>query len=1237
MGLTKLVIRHCDSLDMGNVIYLTELGGAMLRTRTRYLHLLIILSVVMSSIHVSRGQTVVAGGAQGSVYDIENNQPIAAAVIVIRNLETGLTRTTLTRSDGRYYLANLPPGSYEISATAATYENIPNSPLSVVRSFAISITQVSEVKLPPIALRRIGSSPSISSSVSDGAAEALVNRMNASRGGGFDRRELLALPLPGVRTFDDLAFLLPGVAPPPQAIGTNVGPGVGPGVGTSGQFSVNGMRSRSNNFTIDGSDNNDEDIGVRRQGFTSLVPQSIESLQEFQVITLLPEPQFGRTPGAQANAVSRSGGNDYHGTLYGFFTNKGLKARDPFDLIGTSSSASPILGANGQPVLVNGRELAPADPVEGENPFQRLQYGFVLGGPVIKNKLSFFGSFERQDVNARRESNFATPTVAERGLSVIDSSGNSILTGDRGIAEGGFHGGPTSELGDAFFSLFPFPNNPRGPFGANTYTEVLPANAEGNVFSGKLDWQNIKAFGKEHNLTARYNFTDDDTILPVTGGALFSSLEPLIRTQNLSLIFDTAVTSRLTNQFRTSYGRTHLDFNEVRSDHLHPGLLKSRLAGLENTPFLLNTKILRNLTRKGFRAEFQTLDETLEEKIDGPLGQLIVSGYSPVGVDVFSFPQSRVNNIFQYADTLIYNRGRQQFTAGFDLRRVQLDSSLDRNFRPIAVFTGAANDVRTSRGITLNSELQGRDFVAVGAPTGFTQTLALNPDSKIELRSWQDYFFVNDKFHPKNNLTLTFGATYQLNTVPTDAKSRIENTFNDEQVIAIGIGEFLGEERRRSKKIYEQDKNNISPYVSVAWDPFGKSETSIRAGYGIYYDQIPGAVVSQSRSVFPSFFTFNLAGIPNLSLQNPGLDFINPSKVKKVGTLNTFDSKGRSVATVIDSINLALKDSLNLENAPNAAFPDFVLPAADLVTPYSHHWGLTIEQEFKKEFLLSAAYVGTKGVNLLRVATPNLGPNKILTVAEAPSKLGDPIFIGEASVPPNSQRNKLGSFTSIESDANSIYHALQVQLNKRLSRGIQLTTAYTWSHAIDDVSDIFDLAGAPTLPQDSKHPEAERGDANFDVRHRFVYSVIWDLPWLRKNLLLGNWQLASIGTFQTGQPYSVLYFYDVNKDGNLTDRINPDGAMAGEAGRNLFRAPGIDTVDFTLNKTFKFSERQNLEFRTEVFNAFNHSNFGVPVNQLNFGGQLKFSRLDPKPITEQVFFETRVPARTIQLALRYNF
>jgi hypothetical protein len=1267
----------------------------MSKIASKFAALLVLLSMILSCAPASFAQNQVTGGVQGRVYDIgtpdppqgvgkvavasqppvkkpplEPHQGIGEATVLAINQETGIKRTVLTREDGSYFIPYLPSGTYTLTATATGYKDIPNSPLSKLVDFPIHIVSPSIVDLPPIALQKIDAPPVVPPATGSTAAatattgattEQLVNTTNATRGGYFGSRELLALPLPGIRSFDSLAFLLPGVAPPPQAIGKTIGPGIGPGVGTSGQFSVNGLRSRSNNFTIDGSDNNEEEVGVRRQGFTALVPQSIESVQEFHISTLLPDSQYGRNMGAQVDVASRSGVRDYHGTLYGFLTDKRLKARDPFDLTGGPANFPITRASDGAPVQLDGSPLAPANPVGGKDPYTRGQYGFVVGGPLVKQKSFYFASFEHQDINASRESHFAVPTVAERGL---------FQTGDRGLRDlSGNPGFATTAVGDAFFSLFPFPNDPLGPYGPNTYTEILPASADGTIFSIKLD-QNFKAFGKDHTLTERYNFTDDNTILPVTGEALFSTLRARTRTQNLSIILNSVVSSRMANLARFSYGRTSLNFNEVRDPFLLPSgttldVTKSDFANgvlipasLKNpTPFLLNAPIISNQTLAGRPPQLFTQCESGTffvsvpcdsthttpfgtELATGHLGQVIVSGYSPIGVDVFNFPQGRSNNTFQYAYTLVYDLGKQRLTAGFDIRRSQLNSFLDKNFRPLAVFS-AAKDIFGQHIVRHQKRGQiggdgvdfylGRDFAAVGAPTGLFQTQALVPDSHIGLRFWENDFFLSDQIRASSTLTLTFGLRYELNTVPTDVNHRIESTFDDPETQKLPelVGFLAGRD-----KIYNGDHNNFAPYIAFAWDPEGKGRTSIRGGYGIYYDQILGAVVSQSRNVFPSFSTFNLAG---LVTPDGDFNFVNPSDLAVPGTLNTFNRGflnsllgAGSPADVILALN---------QISGNAAGAAFVLPAANLVTPYSQHWAFTVEREVKRDFLVSAAYVGTRGVHLLGFATPNLGPNSIPKVTGINfDDGGSPRFQGTVK-PPSSNGGvsfgrpfpSLGAFTSIESDANSIYHALQLQAIKRFSHGFQFTTAYTWSHAIDEASDIFDLAGARALPQDSFDRRAERGDANFDVRHRFVYSFIWDLPTFKQNKILGGWQLSSIGAFQTGQPYTVLFCCDVNLDGNLTDRITPQGTLRGSAPRNSFRAPGINNIDAALNKTFRFSERQNLEFRTEVFNLFNHPNFGVPIHQLFF------ANLTTQALTNKIFVNTVLPMRTIQFALKYNF
>lgn len=1251
--------------------------------------LLVILAVMPLS---SRAQTVTSGAIRGNVYEVGTRIPIAGVTVTVTNRETGLVRSALTDAGGQYFIKMLPVGVYSVSASMTGFEIVPTSATNI----PVRILDPSVVTPPPLELRRLTPAPGAAPGAAPAPApttptapttpatpatptgqatapppadlfesEQLVNTSNASRTQHFDARYFLALPLPGIRTFDDLMLLAPGVAPPPMAIGGTVGPGVGAGVGTSGQFAVNGIRSRANNFTIDGSDNNDEDIGVRRQGFTTLVPQSIESMRAVQITTLLSEPQLGRNMGGQVNGVSRSGGPRFHGTLYGFYTDRRLRARDPFDFTGGPATYPLRRSSDGSPVrigrLVNGqlqdiRPLAPANQVGDENPYTRGQYGFVLGGPIVKNRTHFFTSYERQDINASKESHFAVPTIAHRGLfssgeaGLRDTAGNSVY--------------PTSVPGNAFLSLYPFPNNPNGPYGAATFTQVLPASADGQIFSFKLD-QNIDAYGRQHILSGRYNFTDDDTILPVTGEALFSSLQALVRTQNLSLLFDSSLSAQVANQLRVSYGRTSLRFNEVRSSSLLAA--GKNLTNPRERAFLLNAPYIYNASNAA-ESIFQIVDGFDTESLTGPLGQVVVTGYNPIGVDVFNFPQQRTNNTYQLADTLLIDRGNHRLATGFDVRWTHLNSFLDRNFRPQAVFNGAQDisglvDPQTPS-INPQGFYFGRDYLAVGAPTGFFQTFSKGlPDSTIGLRFWQHNLFLADQIRVRPNFTLTFGLRYELNTVPQEMNRRIESTFNSPDVqrfIAIerqltgsifgrsvsGLDNFIS----GRFKMYQTDSNNLAPHVGFAWDPFKTGKTSIRAGYGLYYDQVLGAVISQSRNVFPNFLTVNFGGFNPDCETNPArcaqvlfhrLVAKNPSSTfARPGTLNQFGGPQNDI--VLGAINSAF-----LTNVTTG--PGFILPDAHMQTPYTQHWALTIEREFARNFFFTVGYVGTKGTQLLRTATPNLGPNTIAYVSnilvEQPfpnvPTARFPQFNGinvspsrSGQVPDFRPFPLLGSFTSIESDANSSYHSLQAQLNKRFSSGLQFTTSYTWSHAIDEASDLFDLGGAPALPQDSFNRGAERGPANFDIRHRFAYSLVWELPGFNSKNPLGGWQLSSTGFYQTAQPYSVLFCCDINRDGNASDRIsfiNSSGADPGSAPRNTFRAQNMAVTNLAVNKFFVFGEANKLEFRGEFFNLFNRSNFGIPINRLFYGN------VGIEPLTRKDYVDTRVPMRTIQFGLKYSF
>src|SRR5262249_50433299 len=346
---------------------------------TSFVLFLILLFLTCSA----SAQDTVTGAFEGTVTDSRSGMTLKDAAVEIINQETGLTFKLHTDSRGRFYQGLLIPGVYKIRVELAGYQAH-----EVLQR--LKITYTGEVVPVPVYLDPLpatGPPPGGSGNVlgvEDTDIRATINRVDGRRSGSFSEEEVITLPLPthSGRTVDDLALLLPGIAPPPQTLGSVAGPGVGAGVGSAGQFAVNGLRSRANNFTVDGSDNNDEDIGVRRQGFVDLIAQPIESIKEYQVISLLAPAQFGRNLGAQVNVVSKSGGNQVHGAGYGFFNWGQLNARNFFDTT-FGNSVTPVTVGN-RAVLLNGQPVKVTNQSGGEDSFTLFNGGFVLGGPIIK-------------------------------------------------------------------------------------------------------------------------------------------------------------------------------------------------------------------------------------------------------------------------------------------------------------------------------------------------------------------------------------------------------------------------------------------------------------------------------------------------------------------------------------------------------------------------------------------------------------------------------------------------------------------------------------------------------------------------------------------------------------------------------------------------------------------------------------------------------------------------------------
>ncbi|CAN5520537.1 hypothetical protein BH10ACI2_BH10ACI2_10280 [soil metagenome] len=1233
-------------------------------------------------------QNTVTGAFQGDIKDSQTGDPKVGVVVQITSDQSGVIYTAITDTRGQFYKGLLAPGSYVIKTAVPGYK-----PQSIRLEIRVSL--IGDVVPVPISLEPDPAGTAQPAVVQPPVNIRIeINTTDARRDGSTKGEEITKIPLGSnsfTRSFDELALLLPGVAPPPQTIGDVAGPGVGPGVGSAGQFAVNGLRSRANNFTVDGSDNNDEDIGVRRQGFVALIPQPVESVQEFQIITLLAPAQYGRNIGAQVNAVSRTGENTAHGAVYGFLNSHQLNARNFFDSTNGNSTFA-LKTTTGQTALLDGQPLTVRNQSGGKDKFTFGQLGGVVGGAIVKEKLFYFLSGEYQKINASQEKNFAVPTIEQRGPFRTGATGTNVsFFSGQTLPNPLFPNEPRS---DAIFSLIPFANNPTGVYGENTLTQSLPAGGRGGIFSGRLD-DDFKIAGRQQRLSGRYNFTDDKKNIPSVNDAIFSTVLSKIQTQNLSLFLNGGLKrsdagSQLLNQVRFSIGRTRLNFDEVRNtDFLRQS------DELPGTPFLLNAPARYNVSLPQFngQARFTRLTPSVSnpvpesaENIIGPVGQIVISGFSPLGVDVYNFPQNRINKTYQLADELTWRVRSHAVVFGADTRRTELNSDLPRLARTLITFNGSPRLVLPTPGVPCanggafgfcflpttdpRAIIRPEDLAGLGAASNSILTLNVDrPDSRVNLRYYQLNFFGQDTWRVTDHFSMSFGVRYEYNTPVKEVDGLIENTFSDQRLSTLPVLKRLLDGR---STLYAADRNNFAPRIGVAYSPnlFGKNLVSVfRAGYGLFYDQILGAVANQSRNVFPTFLTLNLGGLSNfpgqaLTIGNPAIYRISTPTdravfIRRPGTQNMYNgpeltSNGVPFADFIVALGGLYRNAVNV-----------TLPSKTLEMPMAHHYSFSFEQQLNQNLSVSVGYVGTSGRHLLRFTTPNLG-SSLTTV---PTSLGSlsssfpnvPLARGSVLIPnrPLDRTDAAGNFETLgavnqfETTASSTYNSLQTQLRGRFLELFNFQLSYTFSKVTDDVSDVFDLAGASVLPQNSLDLGAERGPANFDIRHRYAYSAIYNFRqqegsgFLRR--LTNGLQIATKGSFHSGQPFTVNSVIDVNLDGNLTDRLNtltgieqtgdrsqpvrltttntnsllaPFG-KAGQIGRNTFRAGNVFELDASVLKKFDFGSN-HLTFRTDIFNFLNRANFGVPVRLLEAPGFGKAT-------------STVTPGRRIQFALKYEF
>jgi outer membrane receptor protein involved in Fe transport len=748
-----------------------------------------------------------------------------------------------------------------------------------------------------------------------------------------------------------------------------------------------------------------------------------------------------------------------------------------------------------------------AAPTEPNPQYRRNQFGGSIGGPLARNRTFFFADYEGRRVREGITQVTNVPTALER---VGDFSHSNVYAIDP-FAQQPFPGNviPQNRLdpiGLKIAALYPIPN--RAMPGQNFVSSPVERDREDH-FDLRLD----HSLGAKDRLSARYSFGDRTLYEPFSASSLvdvpgFGNNVPR-RAQNTVASHTHIFTPNLLNEVR-------LGFNRISA-----GVFQHIMANNLNQQVGLPT--------------------VSSNPRDYGLSLISILGYSPLG-DESNNPQHSATSIYQFTDALTWVRGKHLLRAGVDLRWLQQDAFRDEESRGFLTFLGETGNALAE--------------MLLGLPS-LTGVATL--DNAEHLRSHHTYAFAQDTWRLRPDLTLIAGLRYEYNSPPVDAFDRA-NLYDPatQSLVQVGTGDI-------PRGGSQPDRNNFAPTIGLAWRP-GRGNTTVRAGYGIHYDQsslAPGEGLYFS----PPYFNFNLyfpfGQIP-LTLSNPfPANFPIP--------------------------------------VPHSALSI----QKNLATAYIQQWNLNLQQSLGSNRVVEVAYVGSKGTKLLGARDLNQPFPSAQTLNPRP-------------VP------QFADIDILESRADSNYNSLQARFQQRFQHGLTALASYTWSKSIDDASSFFSSSGDANFPQNSHDTRAERGLSNFDLRHRFSLSYSYDLPF-GKGALRGGWQTFGIWTFQTGRPFTVAL--DPNVDNSNTgqsilgfganDRPNllrpaalskpspdhwfnvtafalPPYGTFGNAGRNILTGPGFQSVNASLVKNLRLAERASLQIRAEVFNLFNHPNFDLP-------------------------------------------
>ncbi|MGA2981554.1 MAG: carboxypeptidase regulatory-like domain-containing protein [Terriglobales bacterium] len=1216
---------------------------------------------------------------------------LAGVKVTLTNEATGASAEATTNSGGDYGFPQVAVGTYTLSFDLTGFKT------NVRKGIIVDLNQVVTVNMA----LQIGETKETVEVTSEAP---LVDTTSTQLGAVMDSRQVSNLPL-NTRDTYQLLQLQPGVMSTVGSSNTLVY-----GSDNSGAVSVNGGRGRSNNFSVNGGDANDL--------FANLptVQPSPDSIEEFRVLTNTFDAEYGRNSGSVVNVVTKSGSNDLHGSAYEFFRNK-------------------VLNANNYCLTAAAPEDLPCEKPQ----FNQNQFGGTFGGPIIKNRTFFFTSYEGRRIRQGIQSPAVTvPSAQERPsasqlFSNFSDLGPSPFAGgvsypqpldsrpgcDQAVGQpGGIPGTPANPF--PYATLFPggliplacmdptavdlLQLVPIAPNGGNKISTVPAEAIRGDQFTVKIDHR----LNDKQNLSIYYYFNDDRTHNPFANfelaGADLPGFGDIVaeRFQQWNITHTWTINNNTVNEFRFNYNR------EGQETFQHPANTElvqqscptppSWLPVPPGTPFCFIGDVAGN--QYGIHPYLGASREGL------PF--ISISGGFSMGNDwEGELPQT--GNSFQWADSLTKISGNHTMKFGVDVRRQQFNQFYYYNVNGEFTYSGGGPDDTGSANLYPNFLL--------GLPDTFGEGSAQNEN----VRNTGLYLFAQDSWKIRPNLTLNYGLRWELNTPLADKAQHVE-TFRAGQSSTVfpcggpntdctsqdAVGLVVPGDSGVPPGMTQTYYKAFAPRIGIAWSPGSSGKTSIRAGWGLFYNPMEQLVLAQFGAE-PPFGGSTTVSETQFSMPFLGQDgaTIYPNPFNGVITPHRGAAQDWGLFEPID------------------LFGDF---QPHMRTQYSAQYNLTIEHELTRDMKLEIGYVGSQGHRLLATHDINYSnPQTCLDIDQIlPTPIGTPPTCGpfgedapfSVTVPvgftssagggfhmPNGtvvagtgqtlnfvglrpysspQCNPAGPvgsngcpgngvpvFTGIfaqDTIASSAYNSLQVSLDKRFAHGLQFTAAYTYSKSIDEASSFEGILDP--LPGANNYARSL-----FDARHRFVISYYWDLP-VRKyggfaGKALDGWAVSGITTYQTGFPIRITSSADnelmnsadfeypgepdqvarfgwqspqKNNNYYFNPQIFTENALdptcagspypgcyqpgllghVGNAPRTICCGPGISETDFSAIKNIVVNERTHFEFRAELFNVFNHTQFYNPDGNSTDGTQ--FGQVT----------EVKAP-RLAQFALKFYF